>query len=184
LRRIFELLKDANPNVIESLWIPSDCIVSSSPEMDKVIANRHLFISKACLGSHFGFADAQIKKARGSNKKVNNPEPQERPKKTDFCRIIPCIPGAKPWTHPDMKSSVFPFRRYPSNEMPWVNLKDYHVAAVEHMRNAYRLYYYGEGSKGVFRGDDMLVCESIPMDDEWPKFTGILLYDEENITKP
>ena len=103
-----------------------------------------------------------------------------RPRKLDFCRIIPCVPGAKPWTHPDVKSSRFPFRPIPLSEMPWVDLKDYHVAAVEHMASAYRLYcYYGDPAcKGVFRGDDMLVCESIPVEDEHARFSGILLYDE------
>ena len=101
-----------------------------------------------------------------------------KPSKLDFCRVIACIPGSKPWTHPDVGSSRFPFRPISLKEMPWVNLAEYHVAAVEHMKNAYRMYYYGEEAKGVFRGDDMLVCESIPMDDEHPRFSGILLYDE------
>lgn len=179
LRRFFELLKGANPNMIELLWMPEDCILARSPEIDVVIRNRDAFISKACLGSHFGYAKDQIAKARGKNKKVNNPQAKERPKKLDFCRVIPCIPNVKAfWTHPDVPSSRFPFRPIPLKEMPWVDLSKYHVAAVEHMRDAYRLYWYGDESKGVFRGDDMLVCDSIPMDDEWPKFSGILLYDE------
>ena len=180
LRRFFELLKSANPNVIEALWIPEDCIVSGSPEMDFLVANRNMFISKACLKSHFAYAHDQIAKARGKNKKVNNPQAKERPKKLDFCRIIPCVPGARLWTHPDVPTSRFPFRQIPLKDMPWVDLKDYHVAAVEHMANAYRLYcYYGDPyCKGVFRGDDMLVCESIPMEDEHARFSGVLLYDE------
>lgn len=182
-RRAFELLKGANPNMIELLWTPPDCIISRSPEMDIVIANRDLFISKACLGSHFGYAQSQIGRAKGKNKKVNNPWPAERPKKLDYCRIIPCIPGDKLWTHPDVASSKMPFRPILMSEMPWIDLKDYHVAAVEHMRSSFRLYYYGEGAKGVFRGDDMLVCESIPIDDEWARFSGILLYDENEYDK-
>lgn len=180
LKRIFELLKGANPNIIELLWEPKDCVVSSSPEFELIQANRSLFISKACLGSHFGYAKDQIAKARGKNKKVNNPQPKERPSKDDFCRIIPCIPSAQPWTHPDMPTPRMPFRPIPVKDMPWISLKDYHVAAVEHMRNAYRLYcYYGDPAcKGVFRGDGMLVCESIPMDDEHARFSGILLYDQ------
>lgn len=72
LRRFFELLKGANPNVIEALWMPEDFVVSASPEIRLVIARRELFVSKACLGSHFGYAKDQIAKARGKNKKVNN----------------------------------------------------------------------------------------------------------------
>jgi hypothetical protein len=178
LLRTFELLKKANPNILEALWVPNDCIVTTSPEMEVIIQNRNLFISKSCLGSHYGYAQSQIDRAQGKNKKVNNPQPKERPKKLDFCRVISCIPGAKPWTHPDVELSRFPFRPILLKEIPWVNLAHYHVAAVEHMQNAYRMYYYGEDAKGVFRGDDMLVCDSIPMDDEHPRFSGILLYDE------
>lgn len=178
--RIFKLLKGSNPNCLEALWIPSDCVISSSPEFEKVIANRHLFISKECIASHCGYAKAQCDRARGKNKKVNNPQKKTPPVKEDFCRIIPCIPDAALWTHPDMPSNRLPFRQLPLKDMPWIDLKDYHIAAVEHMQNAYRLYcYYGEPScKGVFRGDGMLVCESIPIEDEHPRFSGILLYDK------
>jgi len=180
LHRFFELLLGSNPNILEALWMPDDCVISSSPEMKVIIDNRNLFISKACLGSHFGYAKAQIDKARGKNKKVNNPCSQEMPKKMDFCRIFPCIPGADPWTHPNMPFPRMPFRPIPIKDMPWIDLKDYHIAAVEHIQNAYRLYcYVGQSNcKGVFRGDDMLVCESIPKEDEHTRFIGILQYDE------
>ena len=179
-RRSFELLKKSGPNILESLWVPPDCLVSSSPEFEKVIANRHLFISKDCVSSHCGYAMHQKDRAKGKNKKVNNPQKKTPPVKEDFCRIIPCIPSANPWTHPDMPSPRMPFRPILIKDMPWIDLKDYHVAAVEHMQNAYRLYcYYGDPAcKGVFRGDGMLVCESIPMDDEHPRFSGVLLYDK------
>ena len=180
LHRFFDLLKVAAPNVIESLWVPEDCVVSSSPEFQEVIANRDIFISKECITRHCGYAMGQFKRADSTTRKSNHPEPVERPKKLDFCRIIPCVPGAEAWTHPDMPSPRMPFRPIPIKDMPWINLADYHVAAVEHMQNAYRLYcYFGDPQcKGVFRGDDMLVCESIPIDDEHTRFSGILLYDE------
>lgn len=184
LHRLFELLKSSNPTMIELLWIPSDCVRTTSPEMEEIIKNRDIFISKACLGSHFGYVKQQILKARGKNKKVNNPQKEERPKKEDFCRIISCMPGSPMWTHPDVPESLkAPFRPISLKDMPWVNLSDYHIAAVEHAQCLYRMYYYGEESSGVFRGDDMLTCASIPMDDEFPRFSGILLYDESEYTR-
>lgn len=184
LYRLFELLKSSNPTMVELLWMPKDCVRTTSPEMAAIIRNRDVFISKACLGSHFGYANAQIGRARGKNKKVNNPQKMERPKKEDFCRIVSCMPGSPMWTHPDVPlSSKAPFRPIPLSEMPWVKLSDYHVAAVEHTKCTYRMYYYGEESDGVFRGDDMLACSSIPMEDEFPRFSGILLYDENEYEK-
>jgi hypothetical protein len=38
-------------------------------------------------------------------------------------------------------------------------------------------------AKGVFRGDNMLVCESIPLDDERDRFIGILEYNENEYEK-
>jgi hypothetical protein len=59
-----------------------------------------------------------------------------------------------------------------------LNLSEFHVAALEHVSNTYRLYKYGSEAKGVFRGDDALVCESIPLEDEKEKFYGLLIYDK------
>ena len=185
LYRLFELLKSSNPTMVELLWMPKDCVRTTSPEMETVIRNRDIFISKACLGSHFGYVKQQISKARGKNKKVHNPQKKERPRKEAFCWVVSCMPGSPMWTHPDVpKSLVAPFRPISLQEdMPWVNLSDYHVSAVEHAKCTYRMYYYGKEAKGVFRGDDMLACESIPMDDEFPRFCGILFYDEAEYNK-
>lgn len=71
LQRIFELLQKANPNIIELLWTPEDCIKVRHVISDKLIANRDLFISKECFETHSGYAFAQIKKAKGQNKKVH-----------------------------------------------------------------------------------------------------------------
>jgi len=72
LKRFFELAQTANPNIIELLWMPEDCIKIKTPIMDKLIENRDLFISKKCFHTHSGYAYAQIKKAKGQNKKVHN----------------------------------------------------------------------------------------------------------------
>jgi len=63
-----------------------------------------------------------------------------------------------------------------------INLKHCHAAALEHAPFVYRLYDYGTKAKGVFRGD-MLVCESIPMDDERRRFCGLLIYNHQEYDK-
>ena len=88
LRRFFQLAGTANPNIIELLYMPNDCVRHVSPVMKRLLASRHLFISKACFQSHVGYAEAQVKKARGRNKWINNRQPEEPPSKEDFCRII------------------------------------------------------------------------------------------------
>jgi len=173
LKRFFELVLTANPNIIELLWMPEECIKIITPKMKEIIKHRDLFISKKCFHTHSGYAFAQIKKAKGQNKKVHNPQPEKRPEKEDFCYIITNLAG---------NNKHFPSRPIPL-KLTNFNLTQYHVASLEHSNNIYRLYYYGNKSKGVFRGDDMLVCESIPKEDEFNHFCGLLIYNQEEYNK-
>ncbi|MFW5803739.1 MAG: DNA polymerase beta superfamily protein [bacterium] len=190
VKRAFELLMTSNPNIIELLWMPKDCIKIQTPVMTQILSNRHLFISKKCYHTHSGYAYAQIKKAKGQNKKVHNPQPKEMPKKEDFCWVILDWSEYLIETVNDddfyyilnsflnqNEEEGFPYRPVPLSNVK-INLKDFHVAALEHCSNIYRLYFYGDKSKGVFRGNDMLVCESIPKEDEHSRFAGLLIYNQ------
>jgi len=181
LRRAFDLLMTANPNQIELLWIPEDCIRSYNPKiMDDLMSNRHLFISQAAYKSHFNYARSQIKKCRGANKRVNNPQPKERPTKLDFCWTISVFSQALqsvkdctvPWDDVrDYKGS------FPARPEPCVyDLSNYDVAKLEHMENTFRLYNNG---KGVFRGpNQQLVCTSISKEREFLDFECLLIFNE------
>ena len=188
LKRFFELAQTANPNILELLWMPQDCIKIKNPIMDELIANRDLFISKKCFHSHSGYAFAQISKAKGSNKKVNNPQSKERPKKEDFCWIIPdrkvintdlCLTLKKEALE---ITSQTPARPIPISLFN-ISLDNFKCAKLEQCRDTYRLYMYDYKTDGVFRGDDMLVPESIPLDDEISKFYGLLVYNKDMFDK-
>ena len=73
--------------------------------------------------------------------------------------------------------SAPPARPIPLAQTGW-NLGEFHAARLEHARDTYRLYRYGPSARGVFRGD-VLVCESIPKDDEDTHFAGLLLFNEQ-----
>jgi predicted nucleotidyltransferase len=81
LRRVFELLAQANPNILELLFMPEDCVRRTSSEMQTLIEHRQMFISRQCADTHAGYAMSQIKKARGQNKWINNPRPEAAPTK-------------------------------------------------------------------------------------------------------
>ncbi len=169
LRRTVELLAAANPNILELLFMPPDCVRRASPEMSALIERRQLFISRQCADTHAGYAMSQIKKARGQNKWVNNPKPEAAPTKEEFCYVIAWDPGRA--------QSEMPVRPVPLNVIGWP-LADFHAAKLEHARDTYRLYRYGREARGVFRGD-VLVCESIPKEDEAARFAGLLLFNEQ-----
>lgn len=71
LRRFLQLLQTANPTMQELLWLPDDCILYTSPAFELIKENRKAFLTKKCFFTFGGFAVAQIKKAKGLNKKMN-----------------------------------------------------------------------------------------------------------------
>lgn len=84
--RFIELLLKNNPNIIEILATPQDCILYKHPLMNQL--NLNDFLSKLCKDSFAGYAMTQIKKARGLKKKIVNPIAKERKNLLHFCSIL------------------------------------------------------------------------------------------------
>lgn len=179
LKKYIDLVKDCNPNILELLWTPQDCIRICTPVAKHLIENRKLFITKKAYHTHIGYAHAQIEKARGKNKKVHNPQPKERPTHEDFCFYLPIgTDHTFAYTKEGGQTVRYPARPIPIKKVD-INLKEFHCARVEQTANLYRLYYYGPTAKGVFRGDNMLTSESIPIEDENSKFAGLMIYNPD-----
>ncbi len=49
LHRFLSLASDANPNILELLFMPTDCIQKTSSLWEEIVRHRHLFISKRVL---------------------------------------------------------------------------------------------------------------------------------------
>lgn len=86
LGRYIELLLQNNPNMMELLATPADKILYRHPVMDKFCAEW--FISKLCKNTFAGFANSQIKKARGLNKKIVNPIDKDKKSILEFCSVL------------------------------------------------------------------------------------------------
>ena len=166
LKNFMEMAANANPNIIDLLFVPDDCVLITTPYWVKLREHRDIFISQLAGKSYCEYALSQIRKAKGCNKRVHNPQPLEPPVAEDFCRFIPFDGSvAVPGRPVDLKSAG-------------VDLSKFHVAAVENSVGLYRLYYYGDTAKGVFR-NGMPVCESIPLEDEKSHFTGLLFFNRD-----
>jgi uncharacterized protein len=85
LKRFIELLANNNPNILEMLAVPQECILYKHPLMENI--NTQLFLSKKCEGAFANYAFTQIKKASGLEKKVMNPMEEIRKSVLDFCYI-------------------------------------------------------------------------------------------------
>jgi predicted nucleotidyltransferase len=84
--RFVELLQKNNPNILEVLAGPQDCILQKNPLID--LLKPEDFLSKLCKDTFAGYAVSQIKKAKGLNKKILNPVERERKSILDFCFIL------------------------------------------------------------------------------------------------
>jgi hypothetical protein len=86
LGRFVELLIRNNPNILELLASPEDCILYKHPIMNRLTLD--LVLSKLCKETFAGYALTQIKKARGYKKKIVNPVDPVRKTVLDFCFIL------------------------------------------------------------------------------------------------
>ncbi|MCU0348906.1 MAG: nucleotidyltransferase domain-containing protein [Saprospiraceae bacterium] len=91
LRRFFDLLAKNNPNMLELLAMPADCVLHRHPLFELI--KPALFLSKLCRQTFAGYAISQIQKARGLNKKIVNPVALERKSILDFCRAPAALAG-------------------------------------------------------------------------------------------
>ena len=160
LRRYIELACEANPNILELLYMPEDCIHQTSPTFEMLKEKRSMFISKKCITTHHAYAMAQIKKARGRNKWINNPQPEERPSLEDFAWFISVNENS------EMPARPVKFRK---SGLVHVNLRS---SSVEHCPGLYRLYK-GMSDKPLFK-DNSILCSSISKNDESSDFKGLM----------
>lgn len=65
--RFFELCRQNNPNMIDSLFTPDECVIHSSVVGRMVRDNRRLFLSKEAWKKFRGYAQSQLKKMNDKN---------------------------------------------------------------------------------------------------------------------
>lgn len=127
IRRFIDLLGSANPTVLEMLFVDERFINYIHPCFQIVCDQRHKFLTKQCANSFGGYAVAQIKKAKGLNKKQNwEKERIERKTVLDFCTFFE-NGKTKPVTE-------------------WLAEHDLHqkyigLAGLDKMPNCYAMYY-------------------------------------------
>jgi len=83
LLKFFKLCADCNPNIIEIVWTPDECIRFTTPLADQLRANRELFLSKKARYTFCGYAYAQLKRIETHRKWLLDPR-QEKPERKDF----------------------------------------------------------------------------------------------------
>lgn len=86
LKKFLDLLAKNNPNILELLGIPEDCVLYKHPIYDNVKPEN--FLSRLCQETFVHYAMSQFKKARGLNKKIMNPIDKAHKNILDFCYVL------------------------------------------------------------------------------------------------
>ncbi len=81
LKKYLKLLRNANPNIQELLWL--DDYVYLNPIANILIENRNKFLTKKVKSSYIGYANAQLKKVETHRRWLLNP-PKKEPQAKDF----------------------------------------------------------------------------------------------------
>lgn len=97
LGRFLTLLSSNNPNILELLNVPEDCVVYKHPLFNLILEHKDKFITKGCSNSFAGYGIAQIKKAKGLSKKQN--WEKDKVTRKDVLDFVYVIEGEKsiPW---------------------------------------------------------------------------------------
>jgi hypothetical protein len=88
LRKFMEMLAQNNPNIMELLNIPADCVVYKNPIFNLILNQKQKFITTKCHATFGNYAVEQIKKARGLNKKIMQTFERERKTPFHFCFVV------------------------------------------------------------------------------------------------
>ena len=152
VRRFLQLLQSANPTMLELLFMPEDCIIEKHPAFDLILQNRNKFLTKKCLHSFGGYAVAQIKKAKGLDKKMNwEKDKMVRKSLMDFCFVY-------------QNGKTLPLETFLSDN----NLDQKHCGLVNlaHFKDCYALYYDDSkqlGYRGIMaENGDNIRLSSVP----------------------
>lgn len=159
--RFVELLQKNNPNILEILASPEDCIFQKNPLMD--VLKPEDFLSKLCKDTFAGYAISQIKKAKGLNKKILNPVDKERKSILDFCYILKgqgSVP-LKKW-----------LQEFPSSERRGGLLQEKcGLVNIDNTKGMFALFYDESGKlqyKGIIGNEDanQVSVSSVPKEEK------------------
>jgi len=136
IRRFLQLLANNNPNILELLNTPDECVISQHPLFDLILDRKDEFITKQCRNTFGGYAVTQIKKSRGYDKKSNwDKKEMVRKNVLDFCYVFE-------------ENKTIPFNDWISDLTgPDLSHNDFGLAALGHTHGIYGMYFMYDGEQ-------------------------------------
>lgn len=132
IKEYLELLKKNNPNTLEGLFVPIDYIVYVNKTFEELLLNhKNEFLNKQAAKSIYHYANSQLKKATGLNKKMNwEISKMKRKDILDFCFVIK---GEK----------TIPFKKYINDNSLYIQKMG--AVKVPNAPNIYAIFYDEQG---------------------------------------
>jgi predicted nucleotidyltransferase len=152
LGHFVSLLLKNNPNALELLAMPEDCVRHRHPLFERL--RPEIFLSKLCAKTFGEYAMGQIRKARGLNKKIVNPQPEKRLALLDFCHV------------PQGQGSV-PVLEWLSDRN--LDPRKCGLTSVQHAAGMFAIYHVAAaGHRGLVspKDPDALIFSSVPKEAE------------------
>jgi hypothetical protein len=148
LSKFIELCLKNNPNILELLNVPEKCVLYKHELFDQI--KLETFLSKQCEKTFANYAYAQIKKAQGLEKKINNPVDKERKEVLDFCFVYE-------------NSKSIPVKQFLAEQK--LSQENCGICSIPNMKDCYNLHYSIEiPYKGIVKNSDSndISMNSIP----------------------
>lgn len=166
LKRFIELLAKNNPNSIEMLNLPQDCILLKHEIMNRV--KQQIFLSRLCEQTFANYALTQIKKAYGLEKKIVNPVEKERKSVLDFCFVY-------------IGKEVVALNKFLSDNQYVAS--EMGLSGIAHLRDSYNLFHSGiHKYNGIARTSEANdVCTSSIPKEETP--LGLLYFNKDGYSQ-
>jgi predicted nucleotidyltransferase len=88
LSNFLHLYTQGNPNILESLWVDVEDIIEDSSAYVYLREHAEELLSKKVAFTFTGYAVSQLKRIKGHNKWLMNPQPKEPPKHKDYLKMV------------------------------------------------------------------------------------------------
>lgn len=112
LAQFMKLCLDCNPNVIETLWVDESDVVATSPAYALLRNYAPALLSSKIAFTTSGYALSQLKRIKGHNKWINNPQTVKPPMQIDFISLVHNFTGTKTF-RVDLSQYTMDYRAVP-----------------------------------------------------------------------
>ncbi len=88
LSNFMKLVLECSPNVIETLWVDMKDVLWYHPAYLMMRENAPKLLSRKVAFTTSGYALSQLKRIKGHNKWINNPQPEDQPQMRNFVSMV------------------------------------------------------------------------------------------------